>query len=209
MTGLFGWLAKRTANTGSLRDYPLHGSRGPVPPTSRHPAERLITRAYRLRATPPHMADRAAAGRAVGTVTAAGARFCRRCSRPGQSLGGAPGTTPPAWKLRAGSADRASPCRAGQLGGAPGTTPPAGSVAPGLPRGQPPGPVGLGRCAGNDTTCWKVGRFCQGCWAGRRCRAAGSRWRRTAAGQPGRGRVGILRPQATFFVPPFAVTRAW
>ena len=22
MTGLFGWLAKRTANTGSLRDYP-------------------------------------------------------------------------------------------------------------------------------------------------------------------------------------------
>jgi hypothetical protein len=23
MTGLFGWLAKRTANTGTLRDYPL------------------------------------------------------------------------------------------------------------------------------------------------------------------------------------------
>ena len=31
MTGLFGWLAKRTANTGTLRDYPLCGSRGPVP----------------------------------------------------------------------------------------------------------------------------------------------------------------------------------
>jgi 2-polyprenyl-6-methoxyphenol hydroxylase-like FAD-dependent oxidoreductase len=30
MTGLFGWLAKRTANTGTLRDYPLCGSRGPV-----------------------------------------------------------------------------------------------------------------------------------------------------------------------------------
>ena len=27
MTGLFGWLAKRTANTGTLRDYPLHGRR--------------------------------------------------------------------------------------------------------------------------------------------------------------------------------------
>ena len=26
MTGLFGWLAKRTANTGTLRDYPLCGS---------------------------------------------------------------------------------------------------------------------------------------------------------------------------------------
>jgi 2-polyprenyl-6-methoxyphenol hydroxylase-like FAD-dependent oxidoreductase len=31
MTGLFGWLAKRTASTGPLRDYPLHDSRGPVP----------------------------------------------------------------------------------------------------------------------------------------------------------------------------------
>jgi 2-polyprenyl-6-methoxyphenol hydroxylase-like FAD-dependent oxidoreductase len=31
MTGLFGWLAKRTANTGALRDYPLCGLRGPVP----------------------------------------------------------------------------------------------------------------------------------------------------------------------------------
>jgi 2-polyprenyl-6-methoxyphenol hydroxylase-like FAD-dependent oxidoreductase len=31
MTGLFGWLAKRTANTGSLRDYPLNGLPGPVP----------------------------------------------------------------------------------------------------------------------------------------------------------------------------------
>jgi 2-polyprenyl-6-methoxyphenol hydroxylase-like FAD-dependent oxidoreductase len=31
MTGLFGWLAKRTANTGTLRDYPLCGSRSPVP----------------------------------------------------------------------------------------------------------------------------------------------------------------------------------
>jgi 2-polyprenyl-6-methoxyphenol hydroxylase-like FAD-dependent oxidoreductase len=31
MTGLFGWLAKRTANTGTLRDYPLCDSRGPVP----------------------------------------------------------------------------------------------------------------------------------------------------------------------------------
>ena len=31
MTGLFGWLAKRTANTGSLRDYPLDGLPGPVP----------------------------------------------------------------------------------------------------------------------------------------------------------------------------------
>ena len=31
MTGLFGWLAKRTANTGTLRDYPLCGSRGPIP----------------------------------------------------------------------------------------------------------------------------------------------------------------------------------
>jgi hypothetical protein len=30
MTGLFGWLAKRTANTGTLRDYPLDGSRRPV-----------------------------------------------------------------------------------------------------------------------------------------------------------------------------------
>jgi len=25
VTRLFGWLAKRTANTGTLRDYPLHG----------------------------------------------------------------------------------------------------------------------------------------------------------------------------------------
>ena len=31
MTGLFGWLAKRTANTGTLRDYPLCDSRGPIP----------------------------------------------------------------------------------------------------------------------------------------------------------------------------------
>jgi len=31
MIGLFGWLAKRTANTGSLRDYPLNGLPGPVP----------------------------------------------------------------------------------------------------------------------------------------------------------------------------------
>ena len=30
MTGLFGWLAKRTANTGALRDYPLCDSRGPI-----------------------------------------------------------------------------------------------------------------------------------------------------------------------------------
>jgi hypothetical protein len=30
MTGLFSRLAKRTANTGSLRDYPLYGSRGPA-----------------------------------------------------------------------------------------------------------------------------------------------------------------------------------
>src|SRR5262249_10723536 len=30
MPGLFGWLAKRTANTGSLRDYPLRGLRGPA-----------------------------------------------------------------------------------------------------------------------------------------------------------------------------------
>jgi 2-polyprenyl-6-methoxyphenol hydroxylase-like FAD-dependent oxidoreductase len=31
MTGLFGWLAKRTANTGALRDYPLPGSLRPDP----------------------------------------------------------------------------------------------------------------------------------------------------------------------------------
>ena len=31
MTGLFGWLAKRTANTGTERDYPLCDSRGPIP----------------------------------------------------------------------------------------------------------------------------------------------------------------------------------
>ena len=36
------------------------------------PLSAWITRGYRLRATPPHMADRAAAGRAVGTVTACG-----------------------------------------------------------------------------------------------------------------------------------------
>ena len=31
MAGLFGWLAKRTANTGTLRDYPLCDSRSSVP----------------------------------------------------------------------------------------------------------------------------------------------------------------------------------
>jgi 2-polyprenyl-6-methoxyphenol hydroxylase-like FAD-dependent oxidoreductase len=29
MQGLFGWLAKRTANTGALRDYPLAGASSP------------------------------------------------------------------------------------------------------------------------------------------------------------------------------------
>jgi 2-polyprenyl-6-methoxyphenol hydroxylase-like FAD-dependent oxidoreductase len=36
MTGLFGWLAKRTANTGALADYPLPGSgRAPQPASNR------------------------------------------------------------------------------------------------------------------------------------------------------------------------------
>lgn len=37
MTGLFGWLAKRTANTGTLRDYPFstEGDRAATPALSR------------------------------------------------------------------------------------------------------------------------------------------------------------------------------
>ncbi len=51
MRGVFGWLAKRTTNTGTLRDYPLPGSPAPgratEPPFGANPAPRVASGGHR------------------------------------------------------------------------------------------------------------------------------------------------------------------